>query len=120
MKVDFGDKKIYYLCADTHYYQKSVINIGGQEIEQIITGTGGANKDDLPTIEGRTDTRIIDSINVTYTYGVQHKTNGFLIVSTDGGMITTKFCDAISLSEYEHKYLKYKKKYLQIKNTFLL
>lgn len=39
--------KIYYLCADVHFYQKSIINIDDLEIEQYIVGTGGADLDNI-------------------------------------------------------------------------
>ena len=51
--------KVFYLCADTHAYEKSDIrvsyvnhtqlqNINTINIEQYIVGTGGAKLDDLP------------------------------------------------------------------------
>jgi hypothetical protein len=41
----FKDKKTYYLCADTHYYQESDIKINDNNIKQYIVGTGGADQD---------------------------------------------------------------------------
>ena len=36
----------YYLCADTHNYQKTKIEMNELIIEQYITGTGGAEQDE--------------------------------------------------------------------------
>jgi hypothetical protein len=42
------DKKIYHLCADTHFYQKGIVHIRDFKINQYIVGTGGADLDNLP------------------------------------------------------------------------
>lgn len=40
-------KRIYYLCADTHLYQKGTITFSNnKQIQQYIVGTGGAELDD--------------------------------------------------------------------------
>ena len=43
------DKKIIYLCADTHFYQKGNIKLinSNLNIEQHIVGTGGASCDNI-------------------------------------------------------------------------
>ena len=52
--VNLPDMNYYYLCADTHMYQKGVVtvtNTDGTElmnITQYIVGTGGADLDDNP------------------------------------------------------------------------
>jgi hypothetical protein len=126
MKLSFVGKKLYYLCADTHYYQKSIIKINDLVINQYIVGTGGASKDELPLLPPLSvNTITLPDIIVEYVYSNQRMTNGFLIVSiNDAGELSTVFCDANAVidadKEYMQKYLKYKNKYLQLKNTFLL
>lgn len=38
--------KKYYLCADTHHYQKATIKLGENIIEQYVCGTGGTELDE--------------------------------------------------------------------------
>ena len=40
-------KKLYYVCADTHNFQHMVFKYKNLEIEQIISGTGGALLDTI-------------------------------------------------------------------------
>ena len=101
-------KKIYYLCADTHYYQYSTICIDNLQIEQYIVGTGGANTDELPVDNNYTI--LLNDITVKYIWHEQCQTNGFLVVSVEDDVVSTEFIDA-----YEKKYIKYKNKYLNLK-----
>jgi hypothetical protein len=47
LKILFDSgRDIVYLCADVHMYQNSIItNKAGKKIKQIVSGTGGADKD---------------------------------------------------------------------------
>ena len=48
-KSAYRNKKIIYLCADTHLYQSGIITLSkGVEIQQEIVGTGGAKLDNCP------------------------------------------------------------------------
>ena len=42
-----GKKNIYYLCADTHFYEEGIITFNNIKIQQYIVGTGGADPDML-------------------------------------------------------------------------
>ena len=45
-KLLLNTKYVYYICADTHYYQQSMITLkSGVVLTQYIVGTGGANLD---------------------------------------------------------------------------
>ena len=107
-----SNKTIYYLCADTHFYQQSEIQIGEQlQINQYIVGTGGADLDQLP----EKDTSFIlkniittkDGINVIYDIDIrnQKKTFGFLTVDIqDDNKIAFKFHDTNEEEEKKTEY----------------
>ena len=47
LNSDRTQKEIYYICADTHFYQESdIILSNGLTIHQYVIGTGGAELDD--------------------------------------------------------------------------
>ena len=102
-------KNIYHLCADTHYYQSSIVTINDLLINQYIVGTGGADLDEgnNNSIEINSDNKIIyNPIEYNHSYGYLH------VVENDDSF-TFKF---ISISdEAKNKYLKYKTKYLKLK-----
>lgn len=81
-------KKLYYLCADTHLYEKSKITISHYEcadelvINQYISGTGGADKDDVVKKVGSVVFDYDDgNKSIYYDQHEQKSTNGFLLVS---------------------------------------
>lgn len=45
------NKTIYYLCADTHFYEEATLTFSGLTIKQYIVGTGGAKPDDLSKLQ---------------------------------------------------------------------
>ena len=124
-------KKIYYLCADTHLYQQSTFTINPSAsneiiIHQYIVGTGGADQDEIPVYDKKDkkkpeDHTTIDGIQISYDIKDNKKTFGFITVDIqDNDIIDIKYHDTEpkleDLSEgYLKKYLKYKAKYLQLK-----
>lgn len=103
-----GIKKVTYLCADTHFYQYSIININELDIHQYIVGTGGADFDRLPL-----------KLNYDYngiTINVKHQIvcNGFILVKTVKDNVIVDFITQDYL--YKKKYMNYKLKYLNLKN----
>jgi len=127
--------KIYYLCADVHFYQKSNIKIDDLEIEQYIVGTGGADLDNI--YNGNIDItkfKIKKNIcNFDFKIVEQFKNFGYLIVNLtlDGPNFEFKI---IEQSEFEKKkyrkypikekdyfnlYRKYKYKYLKLKSLII-
>jgi len=103
-----GIKKVTYLCADTHFYQYSIININELDIHQYIVGTGGADFDRLPLNLNYDYNGII--VNVKY----QIVCNGFIFVKPVKDNIIITFITQDYL--YKKKYLNYKLKYLNLKN----
>ena len=74
------DKKVYYLCADTHMYQEGIINIiPGLEIKQYVVGTAGADQDKIFS----SDNTIIEEGITVYTKSNEKVENGFLVVDID-------------------------------------
>lgn len=79
------NKKIYYLCADSHFYEESIITIKnpGKDnilINQYIVGTGGAELDDIDV----TKTCKQEEQN-QFTYNILYvkKAHGFLLCDYD-------------------------------------
>ncbi len=80
------DANYYYLCADTHHYQRGEITIQKKnksiQIKQFIVGTGGANLDKHPfanscptkypefeqTTDGYRTKYHVDELNVSYGF----------------------------------------------------
>jgi len=107
------DKKLYHLCADTHYFQDAEIIINKSLVfRQLIVGTGGAHLDDIPigeVLEFDFEGTIIEISKINY----QIKDYGYSIIEiNDDNEINFNF---VSLSSMKNKYLKYKKKYLNLK-----
>jgi len=105
-------KNIYYLCADTHFYQYSKITIHDLLIHQYITGTGGAKPDVLAPITSQK----VDIM--TFNVIEQKSANGFIIVESKDKKIKIKFVD--NEKDFSQKYLKYKSKYLNLYKSKLL
>ena len=78
-----GSKKIYYLCADTHFYEKSTILISDNKnensikIEQYIVGTGGADLDNPGVISGQQNIKI-NKLNISFERMEAVKDYGYL------------------------------------------
>jgi hypothetical protein len=134
LKEITDDKKIYHLCADTHFYQKGIVHIGDFKINQYIVGTGGADLDNLP-IEPMTE----NYEDIVYEILEQNRNYGFAQVtlnedvsvkfkSTEKSDTSNKYLvyktkylkyDSSSNNYFKNKYLKYKAKYIQLKKLNL-
>ena len=108
-------KNIYHLCADTHLYQTGTIKINNLTIHQYIIGTGGADPDDYPiALDEYKEDGIIYNINRG------EKIFGFLVVDISDSPIFEFIYsnDTTALTGgYYYKYLKYKNKYMELKNN---
>ena len=124
-------KKIYHLCADYHVYQQMnisiILNMRSPEprvitITQYTAGTGGADLDEILTLDEKENVintqqqkELFDS-GVTYKIVEEEKVNGFLEVDVDRE-ISFKFIKANEQKGgddlYYNKYIKYKSKYLR-------
>ena len=135
IKDKVSDKKLFYLCADTHLYQRGTVQIEGLPIiNQYICGTGGADQDDCEIC----DLKEVSEKGLTYKIEECHKIFGFLVVSDNGENLSFEFINSNKTveskkdkdgkkdkkdkdgkegkeGEYYEKYLKYKQKYLQLK-----
>ena len=125
----FKDKKTYYLCADTHYYQESDIKINDNNIKQYIVGTGGADQD-TPTKENNVSYHEINDIKLNYKVIESKKNFGFIICKIENDELKVEFINADEQigdnkiikggneydELYKEKYIKYKNKYLKLKN----
>ena len=116
-------KNLYYLCADTHNYQSGKVYIQELEINQYITGTGGADQD------------ICTKLGEDNKYDIKYKniqcqnSFGFIVCNENKdenlecnfveGRITEQVETAPMHPDlqggYYKKYLKYKNKYLNLK-----
>ena len=115
LKSCFIDKNIYYLCADTHFYQYSQLDINKEFIiNQYIVGTGGAEQDGLPLEISK-----INHEDITYTIIENKKNFGFLEIEInediDIDTINLLFNKVESDGGYYKKYIKYKTKYNNLK-----
>ena len=109
-KVD--QQKIYYLCADTHFYQKSTITINDIIIEQHIVGTGGADLDTVTTsVTDNTQTPNDDKLNnsINNMSCKNNKDNSPNIMCTTPLHNTHKFEYSFDINEQKtcHGYLIY-------------
>jgi hypothetical protein len=104
------NKNIFYLCADTHFYQKGIITIDEININQYIVGTGGAEQDDLPK-----EPMIENYDEIIYNILEQDRSFGFISVNIDDN-ISIDYLKTNIDGGYYDKYLKYKTKYLKLKN----
>lgn len=123
--INLGDKltgkNIYYLCADTHNYQTGKIQLLNKPnipvINQYICGTGGAEQDECAKKSELTKK------NIRYFDVTCNKIFGFLVVSIDDdNTVSFDFINATENPEgveinggYYEKYLKYKQKYILLK-----
>lgn len=125
----FNKKKIYYLCADTHYYQKSTIKINQNKIVQYIVGTGGAELDE-PVENYYTSSKKKEKINDLKVYNFKfkykvkysNKAFGFIKCTIKDNDFIVEFINANNElqnggynNSYKNKYIKYKNKYLNLK-----
>jgi len=128
-------KHLIYLCADIHAYQEGIVKIDDLSIHQFIVGTGGGEQDLVPTT--------LEKIYIDYIeYEVINQNNayGFLVIEKkedsdinftfigepwiQGGkgkyntrIIRKQSGAGENIIDYEYKYLKYKKKYLSLKEN---
>lgn len=90
------NKKYFYLCADTHLYQKGTItfslspNASSPEItiEQYVCGTGGANKNNSPNYSLP---YTLSLTQTTYTIQESKSVNGYLYVDCNQETPTFNF-----------------------------
>lgn len=80
------DKYIYYLCADSHYYQSSIININNLIINQYIVGTGGAHPEKIDfdyMIKNKQTYQEKNILNNKISYQILNHKNeyGFLVIN---------------------------------------
>ena len=105
------EKKIYHLCADTHFYQHGTIeiNIDDQKliVNQYIVGTGGTILDNIYDEEITFgDVKLIPNESI--------QNYGFLHVKQVRDHLEFNFINYVD--GFKSKYLKYKKKYMDLKN----
>ena len=124
-------KNIYHLCADYHVYQQMNISIILNSkslvpkvinITQYTAGTGGAELDDILTLDEKENVintkqqiELFES-GVNYKIVEEGKVNGFIEVEVDRE-ISFKFIKVDNIltggnDMYYNKYIKYKSKYL--------
>lgn len=107
--INLSQKEINYVCADVHFYERSVVRIENKLINQYIVGTGGAILDDpisYSFYDGITikvdDSK--DPIICDYTYTIydQKKEFGYLFYDDTFNFISVNQSLATSSSK---KYL---------------
>ena len=115
--------KTYYLCADTHIYQKGIIIFDNMTyiVEQHVVGTGGAHQDMPSEIlqEGK------DKTNNMLEYNIVEQSDkfGFVTVNIVNGIINIIYNSVTTPilkggdkeKSYYYKYIKYKQKYNNMK-----
>ena len=112
--VNTNHKEIYYICADVHNYVNASFTIGSTTIHQIICGTGGADKDKTCTTISLVEGSLISKITVHE----KKYSNGFLkLIIKNNAIITDFIATDISYAKPsgKQKYIKYKTKYLNLK-----
>lgn len=138
-KTKYKNIGFYWICADYHIYQNSVItdksSLPGQQITQWIFGTGGGKLDKAPssnTFENNKykleilPNKVFNSAGEDISqqfdaFGVDKF--GYGEISFDFCSITHKFILANHMyggsnnddNDYKSKYLKYKSKYIELK-----
>jgi len=134
MPESLNKKTIYYLCADTHFYQKSDVIINNKlKIHQYIVGTGGADQDKLPIFDKNItelyeEHKTLNDIPISYNIIEHKRTFGFITVDIQrDDTISIEYHDTETKTDesksedlsggYLKKYLKYKAKYLQLKQN---
>lgn len=110
-------KNIYHVCADSHLYEEGVLSFNGLTVNQYIVGTGGADLDTPIPVDGRLVN--IDGID----YDIKSNNNNYGVLHISSSINATLNFDFIPIDssiaerpEAELKYLKYKMKYLTLKN----
>ena len=104
-RLDFIDcikeYKPIYLCADTHNFQITQIN---NDIVQIVSGTGGAEPDQLFTENEKIDYQFINKYNIT---GYKKNSFGYIIVEyiklidIENNIVNKKYIYSIIRNNYE-------------------
>jgi hypothetical protein len=134
-KTKYNGVEFYWICADYHIYQNSIITnslFQGQKISQLIFGTGGGELDIVPTMNTYTEDnnklQILENVvfnsngdNISdefNKFGVEKF--GYGEISFDFCSITHKFIAIDNMyggsdNDYKAKYLKYKAKYIEFK-----
>lgn len=111
-------KNIYHVCADSHLYEEGVLSFDGLTVNQYIVGTGGADLDTPIPV----DRRLVNINGIDYDIKSNNKSYGVLhILSSMDATLKFDFIPIDSVEgrqEAELKYLKYKMKYLTLKNKF--
>ena len=122
---------ITYLCADTHLYENSIIQIDKLYINQYIVGTGGAELDDICYNDkiyncksilyfkyNNNEKKYINekvNSNISYKIEKQIKSNGFIKVNCNENNIKIDYIlnnnQSGGNNNYFNKYQKYKIKY---------
>jgi hypothetical protein len=105
-------KNLTYMCADIHAYQEGIVKINELNIHQFIVGTGGGSPDLLPPT--------LEKVHVDYIeYEVINQSNsyGFLLIEKKEGSDIKFTFIGDSIKDFKYKYLKYKKKYLSLKEN---
>lgn len=92
---------IAILCADTHNYQKGILQVGDVTIQQYVVGTGGAHPDYVKAKDGD----IYTEMDITYTMETHIAGYGYLEIKTD----STEFIKVSNWRPYEGKGGKNKK-----------
>ena len=126
-KILLDVKYIYYICADTHYYQQSMITLkSGLVLTQYIVGTGGADLDVhsdeiglcLPTNKVKKGRELpIPSDYISESYIIQSEdTFGYLKCAVFNGQLNTMFVNVDYGSKLPRK-IKGTKKKKQNKNN---
>ena len=103
-KLLLDTEYIYYICADTHYYQESMITLtNGIKLKQYIVGTGGADLDVhsqdidsclLSNIKKKGKQLPVPEIYIANSYIIQNKdTFGYLKCVVFSGQLITVFVD---------------------------
>ena len=98
-----NNKNIFYLCADVHLYQYSLVTINSLNIKQYIVGTGGAHLDNYNANE--TEFRNVYGIKGLNYKVLENYNNihGFLVVDIDtidsNDIISFKFNPSVNISK---------------------
>jgi glycerol-3-phosphate cytidylyltransferase-like family protein len=95
--IEIKSKKIFYLCADVHFFQHSTIELHSpieyntHTIEQIVVGTGGTTLDPIRSLsQGEMPTEKISS-GLYFTHHESVEEYGFLEVIENGRELTFSF-----------------------------
>lgn len=113
INAKLNGKKIYHICADTHFYENSHLEFNGMKINQYIVGTGGADLDNPLPYDRETKTEK----DVNYRVIDTKKNYGFLHIYSSFGELKFNFIEVPEEAlKFSEKYLKYKLKYFILKN----